>query len=121
MSQFDAIFAESGKSVLLDHMARSVVYKDPEADDVTVQAIVGPEMEEVMEGDDSRRLRRVRNVQVSTSASDGIADLQAQRHFIIDDQKWRIEAVTSRIGGMATCKCVAGGVLERSRPDYRER
>lgn len=125
-SAFDADFAASAVPQLLDVFGDSakIKYLNPQADPVSLTAILGDIRARPEDGERGRKRRKVRQVKFSTdpaSADGGVAEPAEQHTLEIDGSIWSIESIDSINDSMATVTVVRIGSVEISRQGYRER
>lgn len=121
---FDAIFAGCARSRLANASGQSVTYRAPNADALTLTAVVG-QIASDEEGDDEGRKRRQRRAVImgtdATAEGGGIAEVREDATMDIGDDRWAIEAIEARTSSWTRVRVVRIGRVEASRPNYRGR
>jgi len=122
MSTFDSMITDHGTPLMLDIGGRSVIYEEPDADPVTLTAIVGDEIAEPQADADSDKVDRVRMVDVptdSTTSSGYIADPKRYAKVTIDGEEYVVDEVQRKDGTMCQLKCIHVDTYELHRDRYR--
>lgn len=105
MTAFDSMMSTQAP-LILETSGRSVVYRDPDVDDVTITAIVGNATTRLVEDQDGEeRLTRFRDI---TIALDTVTDPGTHATVVIDSETWSVDAIAKITATMA--------ILNLSRP-----
>lgn len=123
MTQFDTIFA-GVRPVTDGVMGTSIAYKAPDADSVTVTAIIGAvtaDEEEIPDGRDRRQRRSVVIGRDPDAEGGGVAEIREDATIDIGSDRWSIEAIEAKTGTYTRVRVVRIGAVERSRAGYRGR
>jgi len=122
MSTFDSMITDHGTPLMLDIGGRSVVYEEPDADPVTLTAIVGDETAESQADADSDKVDRVRMVDVptdSTTSSGYVEEPKRYAKVTIDGEEYVVDEVQRKDGTMCQLKCIHVDTYELHRDRYR--
>jgi len=122
MSTFDSMITDHGTPLMLDIGGRSVVYEEPDADPVTLTAIVGDEIAEPQSEQDADQMQRVRYVDVPTDADTPggyVSDPKRYAKVTIDGETFSVDRIERRDGTMCQLRCVHVDTYEIHRDGYR--
>lgn len=101
-------------------LGRSVVAQTPDADDVTVTAIVGDQRAREDQGDHGRRLVFERELTIPTDTSaGGLAEPRMDMTFVIDGSSWSVSRIETRSNSTVRLTVARREMVEKSRPQYR--
>lgn len=126
VAPFDDNFEEMGVTALFDEFAEptQAIYRAEGAADVNVSVILGnlDRTEEAGVRDGTRDRDRMTAAIPRDSAGPygGVDDPHETAKIVISSVEWAISRVIQKTGSMTTVEIVRIGVVEHSRPGYRE-
>lgn len=126
MSRFDSLMRDLGAPAILEHAGRSIVYRQPNADDVTLTAVVrsrgDDEQDGITDGDRERVRRCSITIRTDAAAAEGgVAEPRLGDLVVIDEETWRVESVAGMPGPLATLELIRISTLAAQRRGYREK
>ena len=120
-SVFETDYASGGFPTVVALFGSSVVYKQVDADDTTLTAVLGPVTAEEMDDENGRRTAYRRDLKLWTDtdqAVGGVADPAIDDVVTIDGDDWTVTEVKTR-GDWAALKIEAQGSRDTSPASLR--
>jgi hypothetical protein len=122
-SAFDQLAADYIQPTLQEHMGESIIYRAPDADDVTVTAVLGEIMTTELDDGHGRQITYRRQAILGVDASTaegGVANPRDDAVVVIGTDIWSVEHHERR-GATAVLALVRDPKIDVTRPGYRAR